>query len=272
MNELLLSKNYGVKQFLKKGKILACAFCKKQIYCRPSQLSRKRFCSRSCALKNAPRKPKTGRFQECDFCKKEIWIYPRDFFRKRHFCSRNCQKSFDYGGKIEVKCLACGSLYKTYVSQIIHRGESKYCSLNCRTMFRKKKYLAKKRKKRTSNAILKKQLWIHFSEYIRQRDKGMCISCGKRDFWRKMDAGHYIPKTAGLSLYFNERNVNCQCTYCNRWMHGNLSKYAIALRKKYGETILEDLEKERYKIMKITDNQYIELIEKYKNLKLGFAK
>jgi len=123
----------------------------------------------------------------------------------------------------------------------------------------------KKKKTKSTNALLKKELWVYFSQFIRQRDKGICISCGKEDFWRKMDAGHYIPKTAGLSLYFDERNVNCQCTYCNRWMHGNLSRYAIALRKKYGENILEELDKKRIKIKKITNDEYIKLIEIYKN-------
>jgi hypothetical protein len=122
----------------------------------------------------------------------------------------------------------------------------------------------KKKKTKSTNALLKKELWVYFSQFIRQRDKGICISCGKEDFWRKMDAGHYIPKTAGLSLYFDERNVNCQCTYCNRWMHGNLSRYAIALRKKYGENILEELDKERIKIKKISNEEYVSLIEMYK--------
>ena len=122
----------------------------------------------------------------------------------------------------------------------------------------------RKKKGNTPSAKLKKRLWAIFSQYIRNRDNGICISCGKQYFWKKTDAGHYIPRTAGLATYFDERNVNCQCTYCNRWMHGNLSRYAIALRKKYGETILEDLDNKRKTITKITDIEYIELIKKYK--------
>ena len=125
--------------------------------------------------------------------------------------------------------------------------------------------MRKKRKEKSKNGTLKKQLWIYFSQFIRQRDRGICISCGKIDFWRKMDAGHYIPKTRGLSIYFYERNVHCQCTYCNRWMHGNLSQYALALRKKYGESILEELEEIRRKETKYTDQDYIDLIKLYKS-------
>jgi 5-methylcytosine-specific restriction endonuclease McrA len=111
----------------------------------------------------------------------------------------------------------------------------------------------------------KKSLWKVFSEYIRRRDKGVCISCGKRADWKTMDAGHYIPKTSGLALYFDERNVNCQCTSCNRWMHGNLSAYAIALIKKYGPDILEELDSQRNVIKKISEDEYKGMIEIYKN-------
>ncbi len=63
---------------------------------------------------------------------------------------------------------------------------------------------------------LKSNLWNVFSQYIRRRDideNGMvaCISCGKLDYFKNLDAGHYIPKTYGLSIYFEERNVHPQC-------------------------------------------------------------
>jgi len=116
-----------------------------------------------------------------------------------------------------------------------------------------------------SRQTLKKKFWKVFSEYIRRRDKGVCISCGKRDDWKNQDAGHYIPKTKGLSIYFDEKNVNCQCTYCNRFMHGNLTTYAIALRRKYGEEILEELEVKRRLFTKITESDYLQFIKLYKD-------
>jgi len=132
--------------------------------------------------------------------------------------------------------------------------------------YQKKKYYKNKKKGKSTNSKMKKQLWDIFSQYIRQRDKGVCISCGKVDYWRKTDAGHYIPRTAGMSLYFDERNVNCQCTNCNRWMHGNLSKYAIALMKKYGKGILEELDEKRKTVLRISISDYEALIEKYKTM------
>jgi hypothetical protein len=118
---------------------------------------------------------------------------------------------------------------------------------------------------------LKSNLWIVFSKYIRQRDaddNGMvaCISCGKMDFIYTMDSGHYIPKTYGLSIYFEEKNVHPQCTGCNRFRRGNLTAYAIALRKRYGENILEELDALKHQTRKFSRSDYEELIEKYKGL------
>ena len=119
-------------------------------------------------------------------------------------------------------------------------------------------------KKRPKLKTVKKKLWTIFSKYIRLRDRGVCISCGKRDEISKMHAGHYIPKTAGTAIYFDERNVNCQCPGCNTFRHGNLAQYAIALRKKYGKNILEELDEIRRAGRKIKVSEYLELIEKYK--------
>ena len=76
-------------------------------------------------------------------------------------------------------------------------------------------------------------------------------------------AGHYVPKSYGLSLYFDERNVNSQCSGCNLFKHGDLSSYAVALRKKYGPDILEELDAKRKEVKKYTRAEYEELIRKY---------
>ncbi len=123
-----------------------------------------------------------------------------------------------------------------------------------------------KPKKLPSARILKKRLWTIFSLYVRTRDKGICISCNKKCEMKEAQAGHFIPRTAGLSTFFDERNVNLQCVGCNLWRHGNLSSYAVALRKKYGPEILEELDALKRTTRKISPMEYLELIEKYKNL------
>lgn len=258
MNELLISKKYAKAQpFLKKGSVKNCLICDKEIYCRPSTSIRKKYCSRACAAIGKPPKPKTGRYEKCDTCKKDLWIVPRDFFRKRHFCSRKCTSDFDYGGKVKLICKVCSKTYTTYKAHVKHRGSS-FCSMVCTMKYKKTT------RKSKDKSMYKKRLWMVFSLYIRQRDRGVCISCEKPDHWRNTDAGHYVPKTAGLSLYFDERNVHAQCTGCNRFRHGNLTQYAIALRKKYGETILEELESKRRILRKITEQEYVDMIDLYK--------
>jgi hypothetical protein len=103
------------------------------------------------------------------------------------------------------------------------------------------------KKKAITIAKLKEKVWKVFSIYVRSKGKDFqdnisCFTCDRRDHWRSYDAGHYIPKsTGGAGLYFNERNVHPQCTGCNRFRHGNLDIYAIRLRQKYGEGVLEEL-------------------------------
>lgn len=125
------------------------------------------------------------------------------------------------------------------------------------------------KKKRKSS--FKNKAWDVFSKFIRQRNAdpwGMvpCFTCGSVKHWKEMDAGHYIPKSISLFLRFDERNVQIQCTGCNRFRHGNLTQYALALKRKYGEYILEELDRDRRKGegYKIYESDYEELYEKYK--------
>lgn len=111
----------------------------------------------------------------------------------------------------------------------------------------------------------KAKLWKTFSEYVRKSEKGICFTCGKQDDYRNVDAGHYVPRSAGLSLYFDIRNVHVQCVACNRFRHGNLQAYAIALRDKYGPNILEELDAKRRQIKKYTVTEYQALIKEYED-------
>src|SRR3990167_462322 len=235
-----------------------CDYCRKIF--RPRD-SGKRFCSRACCYK---KKPHRGKIIQCGGCRKNIYQYPRDRFRKRGFCNRICRRGADHGGKIIRKCRNCNAKYRTSKSHVLARG-SNYCSMKCFNEYRGKNYVKQKRRKNLPLQKSKKYLWTIFSRYIRQRDGGVCISCGRQNVWQNMDAGHYVPKTAGLSLYFDEKNVHCQCTYCNRFLHGNLSQYALALRKKYGSDILEEMEQKRRKITRFSERDYETMIILYKN-------
>ncbi len=239
----------------RKGKIKKCLVCNIEIYCIQSQLNRKKFCSRKCAYKGKSGKPKKGFYKIC-ICGRNFYI--SQSMKLKKYCSKKCfyQSIKKEDNKI---CLICKKTYYRTPSQIKFRG-TRCCSKKCYGISMK----SKNNREWKGGTSYKKFLWRVFSKYIRQRDGGICITCGKKDDWKKMDAGHYIPRTAGLSIYFEEKNVHCQCTTCNRWKHGDLTKYALRLREKYGENILDELDQQRRKIIKISIPEYQEKINFYK--------
>lgn len=107
----------------------------------------------------------------------------------------------------------------------------------------------------------KKEFWKVFSLYIRTRDKFICFTCGAELERRNSQAGHMIPRAAGgLSLYFNEDNVHCQCYRCNINLGGNGAEYARRFILKYGQKSFD-------KIIKLRDTGYLKYtIEDYQRL------
>lgn len=113
--------------------------------------------------------------------------------------------------------------------------------------------------KKKTNAQLKKQLWKVFSEYVRKRDKGICFTCGRKVEGSGYHSGHFIPKSVGgLSLYFDESNVNGQCYNCNINLGGNQYAYGIKL----GEAKVKELYLLKQQITK--DYPFLQKIEEYK--------
>lgn len=119
--------------------------------------------------------------------------------------------------------------------------------------------ILRKNLKKKSTALLKRILWKVFSKYVRQRDKGICFTCGAFAQGANYHAGHFIPKGAGgLALYFHEDNVHGQCAKCNLFLQGNQYEYG----KKLGEQKVHELYKLKQQITK--DYPFEEKIEYYK--------
>ncbi len=123
-----------------------------------------------------------------------------------------------------------------------------------------------KKPKKESLSKLKKKADTLFSIFIRKRDGGRCITCGKVQEWKYTDAGHYIPRDC-LKLRYDERNVNCQCKVCNVFKKGNYHIYSLKMIEKYGDDVLyeldEILKKSKRKIEKYGVDFYKKIIEKY---------
>lgn len=91
-------------------------------------------------------------------------------------------------------------------------------------------------------------LWRWYSDYIKIRDclettgtidEGICITCKKRITRFGNDAGHFIHNKK--STYYDERNTHLQCKRCNKYLHGNLNLYAVAMVEKYGLEAVKEL-------------------------------
>ena len=112
-----------------------------------------------------------------------------------------------------------------------------------------------------------------FKKFIRLRDRhdettGKCISCGRFvPIGVRWQAGHYHPTSCcpQPSMRFNEKNVNGQCSYCNKELHGNQDGYRDGLIRKYGPIVMTQLQ--MTKAMKQNpwhDFEYKTLYEHYK--------
>jgi len=126
--------------------------------------------------------------------------------------------------------------------------------------------------KKKSLPKLRETLWRWFSEFIRLRDSnddgiGQCISCGKfvRIGIGKADAGHYYPKgNTYAALSYDEKNVNVQCSHCNRFLEGNKQGYEKGLIKKYGSDVIQYLDIKKGNKTKYYGFMYEALIIEYK--------
>lgn len=120
-----------------------------------------------------------------------------------------------------------------------------------------------KRKKSKSTARLKKILWKHFTLWIKERDKNICFTCGKKCFGWDCHGGHFIPKSiGGILLYFNEDNVHVQCARCNLSEQGNQYIYG----QKLGKDKVQELQTIRLKSKNVIwdREKFLEKIAYYK--------
>lgn len=124
-------------------------------------------------------------------------------------------------------------------------------------------------KKLRKPKAVKMEAWMALSRYVRARDKH-CQTCptGSADH-----CGHYqrnserSQQLGGNVLWFDERNFLAQCAGCNLFANGRPVEAALALRKRYGEEILETINR-LYRTPKKFSREEIEAITKHYELLL----
>ena len=110
----------------------------------------------------------------------------------------------------------------------------------------------------------KAKTWDAMSRYIRLRDaleycrsSGInidqfarpedvlckCVTCGAVKSWGRMDGGHCIGRGVGggSGVYFNEKNLACQCKICNGMKQGARPEFEAAIIKKHGQDVMDEL-------------------------------
>ena len=81
-----------------------------------------------------------------------------------------------------------------------------------------------------------------------------------------MHAGHFIPRSLGSELYFDETNVHAQCYHCNINLSGYGAEYARRMIDKYGKAEVESLHERKHKIRKFTIPELENMLKYYKEL------
>lgn len=80
-----------------------------------------------------------------------------------------------------------------------------------------------------------------------------------------MDAGHYISR-AVMATRFDERNVQPQCRFENRFREGVKDEFALALQKKYGLKILEELNQLKWSNRGFSELELKEMVKHHRKL------
>ena len=122
-------------------------------------------------------------------------------------------------------------------------------------------------KKKKTLTKYKKELDALFSKYVRAKYavNGIvkCYTCPHQGEIKKMQNGHFVPRQY-LATRWDERNCRPQCYACNMLYGGQGSTFAENLINEYGQDIVSELNKARWKTVKISTMEYEERIEEMK--------
>jgi hypothetical protein len=141
----------------------------------------------------------------------------------------------------EKSCKVCSKPFKPFKSTAL------VCSYQCAIKYAKRKEKAKKQKVR-DNVVKYSKLMAEakaaFQKWVRKRDEHLpCISCGKLTA-EQWDGSHLFKSEVYRGVIFHPWNVNRACSYCNRWLDGNLIPYRKELINRIGLDKVELLEQE----------------------------
>lgn len=130
----------------------------------------------------------------------------------------------------------------------------------------RRKPVKRARKGKLGLTALVKRLDVIFSKYIRAKYPPKCFTCG---YVGQMQAGHYITRHC-KAIRWDERNCRPQCYACNILKRGDAPTFRENLIKELGEAEVLEIESDRHKLLKPTEewllsqlNEYTEKLKTY---------
>lgn len=100
----------------------------------------------------------------------------------------------------------------------------KYCGeQGCRNLISKGFYCAehRRRRRRTNNyqhdnkSLYNSAAWKRISDYVYERDKGLCQRCGKFVYGRNAHRHHIVPVADNPKLKLDPDNIKLLCAKCH---------------------------------------------------------
>lgn len=122
----------------------------------------------------------------------------------------------------------------------------------------------------------KKKAWSAFSKWVRQSAADAyglvkCVTCPAVLPVEMMQAGHFIPGRKNAILY-HEQGVHPQCYACNIILKGNPRKYDQFMRQKYGQRVIDELDRLADTTVQMKAFEHMEIFDKYTKKIKGLSK
>lgn len=93
-----------------------------------------------------------------------------------------------------------------------------------------------------------------------------CVSCGRKQHYKEMDGGHFIPKGGSSFWALRIENIHPQCKGCNAFGMKNgvaAQSYTIWMQDYYGADFVKDMLATKNNLIKIYANEYEEMLKDY---------
>lgn len=93
-----------------------------------------------------------------------------------------------------------------------------------------------------------------------------CVTCGKKDHYKEMQGGHYIPRSH-TKWSLDQRNVWTQCRYCNQWGMASggtaAQAYTVFMIDMFGKDFVEEMIRTKTEPVKLYQSDYQELLDEF---------